>query len=138
MAQLHQGSQITSLLHYERAHDGTKYLVSCSELPNPELTISEVSSDLKSVKIIAKGKDEFADDCQCGYTCLAQNPLYNDRFAAASQVIEDSEKGISLWEVNPEAWKNSDTSVATAPGKRARTDIARIGPLSHLKCQNGV
>lgn len=115
VSQLHQQSQITDLLYFKSDKNrGTKYLVSCSELPNPELVITEVSSDKKNVKIIAKGKDDLlGDDCQCGYTCLAQNPLEKERFAASSQIIQDSEKGISLWQVDPEseAWKNADFSV---------------------------
>ena len=51
---------------------------------------------------MAKAKDELGDECQCGYTCLAQNPLEKEKFVASSQIIEDPEKGISLWEINPE------------------------------------
>ena len=121
VSQLHQASQITDLLYFKSdLNKGTKYLISCSELPNPELTITEVASDKRSVKVVAKAKDEFSDECQCGYTCLAQNPLSKEKFAASSQVIEDNEKGISLWEVNPESetWANADYSVSTVAGKR--------------------
>ena len=112
-------------------------MVSCSELPNPELTISELTG--RAVKVIAKAKDEFADSCQCGYTCLAQNPLVGEKFAASSAVIEEADKGISLWDVNPDSWTadSVDFSVATsgaAGAKRQRTEIARIAPVGHIKC----
>ena len=114
--------------------------MTCGELPNPELVISELSKDMKSIKVIAKAKDELMNGSECGYTCLAQNPMDNEKFASSSQVIDDSDTGINLWELNTESWKNgqADYSVITAQGKRARTDIARIAPTASLKCQNGI
>ena len=44
------------------------------------------------------------DNVNCGYTCLAQNPLTLEHFVSSSQIIEDAEQGICLWEVNPEVW----------------------------------
>jgi hypothetical protein len=114
--------------------------VTCSELPNPELVISQFNYERKQIKVIAKAKDQIMDGNECGYTSLAQSPVDHAKFASSSQVIHDSEKGIDLWQVDAEAWRNgkADYSVQTSYGKRQRTEVARIAPVASLKCQNGV
>ena len=46
----------------------------------------------------------------CGFTCLAQNPLTLERFVSSSQIIDEADQGIHLWEVNPEAWSSADAA----------------------------
>ena len=74
----------------------------------------------------------------CGFTCLAQNPLTLERFVSSSQIIDEADQGIHLWEVNPEAWSSADAAQQTAPNKRARTSVAQISPVASLRCPNGV
>lgn len=79
-------------------------------------------------------------EAPCGYTCLAQNPLTPERFVSSSQIIEDADMGIMLWEVNPEAWaKQPDANArTTAPMKRSRTAVSQIEPTAMIRCANGV
>ena len=43
VSEMHQDSQITDMLYFKSDKlNSNKYLVTCSELPNPELIISEV------------------------------------------------------------------------------------------------
>ena len=122
----------------EAVHGGD-VLVTCSELPDPQLVVSRVAEDKKSLEIIARAKEDYNEEVLCGYTCLAQNPLQPEHFASSSQIIEDAQEGIRLWEINPEKWA-TDSSIAraTAPMKRARTSVAQIEPTSFLKCPGGV
>ena len=70
--EMHTDSQITDMLYFTCDNlNSNKYLVTCSELPNPELIISEVQNDSKSLKVIAKAKDHLQEQSKCGYTCLA-------------------------------------------------------------------
>ena len=45
------------------------------------------------------------EETNCGYTCMAQNPLHLEQFVTSSQIIDDADAGIQLWEVNPESWE---------------------------------
>ena len=104
---LHHDSQITDLLYFQSDKlDGNKYLITCSELPSPEIIVSEVDANGKSMKVIAKASNQLQENSECGYTCLAQNPLDREFFASSSQVIDDMEQGIALWELNPDSWKD--------------------------------
>ena len=85
--------------------------------------ISKLGATKKSIEIIARAKDDLMTEAPCGYTCLAQNPFTPERFVSSSQIIEDPDQGIHLWEVNPEAWASQALTNAktTAPMKRQRT-----------------
>jgi len=102
--QLHAGSQITGALYFKSDVIGAKILVTCSEIPDPTLMISRVAEDKSNIKVIARAKAEHMEDNYCGYTCMAQNPLDLEKFVTSSQIIDDADEGIKLWEVNPEAW----------------------------------
>ena len=56
VSEMHKDSQITDMLYF-KDDSGSKYLITCSDLPNPDLTISQVQPDKKSLKVIAKAKD---------------------------------------------------------------------------------
>ena len=109
VSQLHADSQITDTLYFKSDVLGSKILVTCSEMPDPQLVISRVSPDKSSIEVIARAKEELMEDSFCGYTCLAQNPLNLERFVSSSQIIgsENADQGINIWEVNPEAWAAS-------------------------------
>lgn len=66
--------------------------------------ISRIASDKRSIEVIARAKPDLMEENFCGYTCLAQNPLDLEKFVTSSQIIDDADQGINLWEVNPEAW----------------------------------
>uniref|UniRef100_A0A7S3HZI4 Uncharacterized protein n=1 Tax=Favella ehrenbergii TaxID=182087 RepID=A0A7S3HZI4_9SPIT len=79
------------------------------------------------------------EETNCGYTCMAQNPLNLEQFVTSSQIIDEADQGIYLWEVNPDSWAaDADVAKQTAPMKRARTNVSRISPLASLRCPNGV
>jgi len=80
--------------------------VTCSELPDPQLIVSKLGADNKTMSILARAKEDLMEDATCGYTCLAQNPLTPEKFVSSSQIIDDADLGINLWEVNPEVWAN--------------------------------
>ena len=140
VTQLHEDSQITDMLYFQSDQLNAKILVTCSEMPDPQLTISRLAADKRSIEVIARAKDEVMQENFCGYTCMAQDPLQRERFVTSSSIIEDADSGISLWEVNPEVWaqQQADTSIQTAPMKRARTGVPRINPVANLRCMNGV
>lgn len=75
----------------------------------------------------------------CGYTCLAQNPLAPEKFVSSSQIIDDADVGINLWEVNPEVWATQvDTNAKAMGNKRARTSIPQMQPIASMRCAGGV
>ena len=80
--------------------------MTCSELPDPQLIVSKLGADNKTMSILARAKEDLMEDATCGYTCLAQNPLAPEKFVSSSQIIDDADLGINLWEVNPEVWAN--------------------------------
>ena len=114
------------MLYFKSDALGQNILVTCSELPDPQLVISKLGSDKKSIDVIARAKEDMSEEVNCGYTCLAQNPIAREKFASSSQIIEEADQGICLWEVNPTAWaEQADTNArSTAPTKRARTSTA--------------
>ena len=111
------------MLYFKSDALGSNIMVTCSELPDPQLVISKLGSDKKSIQIMARAKEDMSEEVNCGYTCLAQNPITLEKFASSSQIIEDADRGICLWEVNPAAWAEQIDANArqTAPMKRART-----------------
>ena len=80
------------------------------------------------------------EDSESGYSCLAQNPMDREKFCSSSQVIDDADNGIMLWDVNPKSWEDGDADFGKRgqANKRQRTDIASISPIAVMKCQNGV
>ena len=114
------------MLYFKSDVLGQNILVTCSELPDPQLVISKLGSDKKSIEIIGRAKEDLGEEVNCGYTCLAQNPITLEKFASSSQIIEEADQGICLWEVNPTAWAEQADSNArtTASMKRARTSTA--------------
>ena len=71
VAQVHADSQITDMLYFKSDTLGHNVLVTCSELPDPQLVISKLGADKKSIEVMARAKQEYADEVNCGYTCLA-------------------------------------------------------------------
>ena len=49
VSQLHDDSRINDLLYFNSDKLDSKLLVTCSELPNPSLTISKVAKDKKTL-----------------------------------------------------------------------------------------
>ena len=80
------------------------------------------------------------EETDCGYSCLAQNPVEREKFCSSSQLIDDSDSGIMLWEVNPERWADggADFSKKVQTNKRQKTEVAQISPTATMRCQNGV
>lgn len=117
-----------------------RFLVTCSELPRPQLTVTRVSEDKNTVKVIARAKDSITEDSPCGYTCMAQNPLVREHFASSSQIIEDAEQGIAVWDLTKLDHQSGEktTGSIAEPQKRRRTDIASLEPVGYLKCTTGV
>lgn len=118
-----------------------RFLVTCSELPRPQLTVTKVSEDKNAVKVIARGKSSLTEDSACGYTCLAQNPLVREHFASSSQIIDDAEQGIAMWDLTKldvSTGEKSTSGSASEPQKRKRTDIVQFEPTGFLKCTTGV
>ena len=137
---LHQDSQITDLLYFKSDTLDQKYLITCSELPNAQMTISKIGADKKTIKIVARAKASLMEDTECGYSSLAQNPIEREKFCSSQQVIDDPDSGILLWDVNPQSWEEgaADFSKGGQANKRQRTDIANISPVAQIKCTNGV
>ena len=139
VASLHKDSQITDMLYFKSDALNSKILVTCSEMPDPTLVISKLAADKKSIEIIARAKNELMEETFCGYTCMAQDPLNLERFVTSSQIIDDADHGINLWEINPEKWAvEADNAKKTAPMKRARVQASQISPTASLRCANGV
>ena len=80
------------------------------------------------------------EETECGYSCLAQNPIDREKFCSSSTLIDDSDNGIMLWDVNPQKWSQgeADFSKKVQSNKRQKTDIANISPIATMRCQNGV
>ena len=59
-----------------------------------------------------------------------------EKFCSSSQVIEDADNGIMLWDVNPKSWEDGEADFAkrVQSNKRQRTDIANIAPVAVMKC----
>ena len=72
------------MLYFKSDVLGQNILVTCSELPDPQLVISKLGSDKKSIEIIARAKEDMSEEVNCGYTCLAQNPITLEKFASSS------------------------------------------------------
>ena len=139
VSNVHDDSQITDMLYFKSdVMNGAKLLVTCSELPNPTLVVSRLAQDKTGIEVIARAKDQFMEDAACGYTCMAQNPLTPEKFVSSSQIIEDADQGIQLWQIDPEAWATQQSSAASAPQKRQRTNVATMEPTASLRCANGV
>ena len=62
VSQLHADSQITDMLYFKSDQLNSKILVTCSELPDPQLVISKLGSDKNSIEIIARAKEELMED----------------------------------------------------------------------------
>lgn len=72
--------------------------------------------------------------------CLAQHPTEPEMFCSAGR-INTPEKGIAMWEVNPESWtdfSSGNKAEMGAPSKRAKTGTAMIQPKSYLQCNGAV
>jgi len=122
---LHPDCQITDLLYFKSDVMNKKIVVTASELPTPQLTFSELSQDKKNLNVIARAKSQFTD-VNDGYSLLAQNPAVLEQIASASQVVNDPEQGICLWEVNPEsdAWGEGGARQIEGSLKRQKTGVA--------------
>ena len=93
-------------------------MVTCSELPSPQLTISKVAKDKKSMQVIARASAELTEESESGYTCLAQNPIELEKFCSSSSLIDDAETGIALWEISPQKWADGGAEFSTRVGAK--------------------
>ena len=89
------------MLYFSSDSFDSKFMVTCSELPSPQLTISKVAKDKKTMQVIARASAELTEESESGYTCLAQNPMELEKFCSSSSLIDDADSGIALWEINP-------------------------------------
>ena len=71
VSQLHADSAITDVLYFKSDANGDKFVVTCSEMPDPQLVISRLATDKGSLEVIARAKDEVMEETNCGYTCMA-------------------------------------------------------------------
>jgi len=138
VTKLHPDSQITDMLYFKSDALDQKYLITCSELPNAQMTISKIGADKKTVKIVARAKASLMEEAECGYSCLAQNPIEREKFCCSSQVIDDPDTGILLWDVNPATWEEGDDAKVGHANKRQKTGIQNISPIAQMRCTNGV
>ena len=93
---LHSETAITSCLLFKSDLLNTNVVVTASEVPNPALTFSYLSSDRKSLNVVGRAKYSALDPSE-GITCLAQNPMNLEMIASASSHGGD----ILLWNVDP-------------------------------------
>jgi hypothetical protein len=48
-----------------------------------------------------------------------------EKFCSSSNLIDDPDQGIALWEINPEKWSDGGAEFSVRTGsKRQKTDIA--------------
>jgi hypothetical protein len=126
---LHSETAITNCLLFKSDLLNTNVVVTASEVPNPALTFSYLSSDRKSLNVVARAKYSALDPSE-GITCLAQNPMYLEMIASASSHGGD----ILLWNVDPSKWQ---TDERVEGNKRQKTGVATIDPTATLKCTHG-
>lgn len=84
--------------------------MTCSELPDAALTVSQVTGD--TLKIIARANLSELDNVgNSGFSCLAQNPKNPDIFCSSTQLIEDIDEGIQLWKIDPKQWSTGEKKI---------------------------
>ena len=71
VSQLHADSAITDVLYFKSDALSDKFVITCSEMPDPQLVVSRLSADKRSLEVIARAKDEVMEETNCGYTCMA-------------------------------------------------------------------
>lgn len=126
---LHSETAITSCLLFKSDLLNTNVVVTASEVPNPALTFSYLSSDRKSLNVVGRAKYSALDPSE-GITCLAQNPMNLEMIASASSHGGD----ILLWNIDPSKWQ---TDERVEGNKRQKTGVATIDPTATLKCTHG-
>ena len=97
---------------------GNKYLITCSQQPNPDLKVSEVSAKSNQVRIVSQASDDLCDQLN-GFNSLALNPLGNDIIASSSRkfVKSSDEEGsgdlgsVQLWKLTEESLTNQAVSL---------------------------
>ena len=126
---MHSETAITDSLFFKSDILNTNVVVSASEVPNPALTFSYLSSDRKSLSVVARAKYSALDPTE-GITCLAQNPMTLEMIASASSHGGD----ILLWNVDPSKWQSDENVIEN---KRQKTGVATVNPTATLKTTHG-
>lgn len=126
--------------------EGNKYLVTCSQQPDPALKVCRVGSDDKSVTLMSQASSEFGEALG-GWNNLSLNPADHDVFAASSVNFVKKPQGdvaegqrelgsIQVWKLSDETLTNQAVRVGSL--KRQKTEVSTFEPAHTFHVSGGV
>lgn len=122
-----------------------KYLVTCSQEPEPALKVSQVGSDGKSVTLLSQASSEMAEALG-GWNNLSLNPADHAVFAASSLNFQKKSQAepaegqrelgsIQVWKLSEETLSNHAVRVGS---KRQKTEVSTFEPAHTFHVSGGV
>eukprot|EP00347_Sterkiella_histriomuscorum_P003660 403363437 len=142
--QLHQDSMIQDALFLKNDLLDKKIVVTCSNLPQSELRIGEITqvNGKFGYSQIAQSRESDYGNINDGFKCLSSNPMNNEYICSAYTSSEQApEKAILIWRMNKHTLEgdSSQNQIKSQGGmKRVKTNIAYIGSHSQIVCNGGV
>jgi hypothetical protein len=119
-----------------------KLLVTCSNLPNSELKVSEIINEGKKYQItqLATSNEAEYGGINDGFKCLASSPINNEYIISAYHSSEQApEKSLLVWRLNQRTLESAELGYSKKGTlKRQKVSNATIEPHEKINLSGGV